>query len=336
MSLGAGSSAYTDDVLGAIASGLATDTRETGKRALEVVRTRAPELVSLSEQTGEDVVGTSAGFIEILLASLRTDVDLPWSEYEQRSRDFGRLRSAQGVPLESLIDVLAVYRRATIELVSLPLLGSPRHDELYGLAQRRLEDVTERLTTSIARGYLQHIAEEHLARESEMYGLAAVVTAMARSLDVHETAEVALVESLAALRLSTAALWLRERSTYKLMHTVGLDEDQVEEFGRQVGPHAPASASAMGRSESEVDRISSAEWNALRVQLKVRGRVVGTIERRDNCGPRVQRGRPPVRGGRGRPGCHRARPRAPVRERGTDGPPHRARQPSRVRKGDGA
>jgi diguanylate cyclase (GGDEF)-like protein len=62
------------------------------------------------------------------------------------------------------------------------------------------------------------------------------------------------------------------------MHTVGLDEDQVGEFGRQVGPHAQAAASASsGRTESDVDRISSAEWNALRVQLKVRGRVVGTM-----------------------------------------------------------
>src|SRR5947199_231123 len=145
------------------------------------------------------------------------------------------------------------------------------------LAQSRLEDMTERLTTAIARGFLDHIDEEHRARESEMYGLAAIVTAMGRSLDLGETAEVALVESLAALRLSTGALWLRERSTYKLAHTVGLDEDQVDEFARQVGPQGKASASALGRSESQVDRISGREWNALRAQLRVRGRTVGML-----------------------------------------------------------
>src|SRR5437762_7922438 len=177
----------------------------------------------------------------MMLAGLRTDLDLPWAEFEQRSRDYGRLRAAQDLPLESLLDVLAVYRRATIELLSRPIQGKPHYDEIMALAQSRLEDMTERLTTAIARGFLDHIDQEHRARESEMYGLAAIVNAMGRSHELGETAEVALVESLAALRLSTGALWLRERSTYKLVHTVGLERDQVDYFARQVGPHVKAS-----------------------------------------------------------------------------------------------
>ena len=268
---------YAVDVLGTLASGLGVDSSDSGRRALEVVRARAPELVALSEQTGEDMIQTSAGFIDMLLASLRSDIEPPWGEFEQRSRDYGRLRAAQGLPLESLIDVLAVYRRATIELLSRPIQGKPHYEEILALAQSRLEDVTERLTTAVVRGFLDHVGEEHRARESEMFGLAAIVTAMGRSLDLLETAEVALVESLAALRLSTGALWLRERSTYKLVHTVGLDEDQIDEFAKQVGPHGKASASALGRSESQVDRISGREWNALRAQLRVRGRTVGMM-----------------------------------------------------------
>jgi diguanylate cyclase (GGDEF)-like protein len=268
---------YAADVLGTLASGLGVDSTDSGRKALEVVRARAPDLVTLSEQTGEDLVATSAGFIDMLLASLRSDVEPPWDEFEHQSRDYGRLRAAQGLPLESLIDVLAVYRRATIELLSRPIQGQPHYDEIISLAQSRLEDVTERLTTAIARGYLDHVGEEHRARESEMYGLAAIVTAMSRSLDLHETAEVALVEALAALRLSTGAIWLRERSSYKLAHTVGLDEDQVDDFARQAGPHVKAVASALGRSESQVDRISGPEWNGLRAQLRVKGRTVGMM-----------------------------------------------------------
>src|SRR5438270_7455982 len=268
---------HAGDVLATLASGLGVDSRESGRKALEVVRARSPELVTLSEETGEDLITTSAGFIEMLLASLRSELELPWTEFGQRSRDYGRLRAAQGMPLESLIDVLAVYRRATIELLSRPIQGKPHYDEIIALAQSRLEDVTERLTTAIARGYLDYIDEEHRARESEMYGLAAIVSAMGRSLDLGETAEVALVETLAALRLSTGALWLRERSSYKLVHTVGLERDQVEDFGRKAGPHVKASASAVGRSESQVDRISGDEWNAMRAQLRVRGRTVGVM-----------------------------------------------------------
>ena len=170
-----------------------------------------------------------------------------------------------------------MYRRATIELLSRPIQGKPHYDEIIALAQSQLENVTERLTAAIARGYLEHVGEEHRARESEMYGLAAIVTAMGRSLDLHETAEVALVESLAVLRLSTGGLWLRERSSYRLVHTVGLDQDQIDGFARQVGPHVKAAATAVGRSESQVDRVSGPEWNALRAHLRVRGRTVGMM-----------------------------------------------------------
>ena len=34
------------------------------------------------------------------------------------------MKAAQGVPLETLIDVLAVYRRATIELITQPIEGT--------------------------------------------------------------------------------------------------------------------------------------------------------------------------------------------------------------------
>jgi diguanylate cyclase (GGDEF)-like protein len=268
---------YAVDVLATLASGLGVDSMESGRKALEVVRARSPELITISQQTGEDLVTTSAGFIDMLLAALRNDIEPHWNDFEQRSHDYGRLRAAQGLPLESLIEVLAVYRRATIELLSRPIQGKPHYDEIITIAQGRLEDVTERLTTAITRGYLDHIDEEHRTRESEMYGLAAIATAMGRSLDLNETAEVALVEALAALRLSTGAVWLRERSSYKLIHTVGLDADQVEDFARQVGPHVKASSSALGRSESQVDRISSQEWNALRAQLRVRSRTVAMM-----------------------------------------------------------
>lgn len=268
---------YATDMLGTLASGLSVDSVESGRKALEVVRARSPELVALTQQTGEDLVSTSASFIEMLLAALRTNVELPWEQFEQRSREYGKLRAAQGVPLESLIDVLAVYRRATVELISRPIQGKPRYDEILSLAQSRLEDITERLTTAIARGYLEHIDEQHRARENEMYGLAAIVTAIGRSLDLNETAEVALVEGLAALRLNAGAFWIRERSSYKLAHTVGLEQDEVEDFARQAGPQAKAAATANGRSESQVDRVASPEWNALRAQLRVRGRTVGIM-----------------------------------------------------------
>src|SRR5207302_793273 len=215
------------DVLSSLAAGLAADTGQTGQKTLKVIRARSPEMLRLSEETGEDLIATSAGFIDMLLMSLRSDVELDWSAHETRTREYGRLKAAQGVPLETLIDVLAVYRRATIELITQPIEGSTRRDEIFALAQSRLEDVVERLTTCVVRGYLEHLDAEHRTRETELYGLAAIVTSMGRSLDITETAEVALVETMAALRLNAGVLWLRERATFKLTHTSGLEPDQV-------------------------------------------------------------------------------------------------------------
>ena len=65
---------------------LAADTSQSGKKALAVVRARSSELMRLSEQTGEDLLATSTSFIDVLLLSLRSDLELPWSVFEQKAR----------------------------------------------------------------------------------------------------------------------------------------------------------------------------------------------------------------------------------------------------------
>lgn len=266
------------DVLSGLAAGLAVDTAESGKKASEVLRARAPELFELSEQTGEDLVATSASFIDVLLASLRSDVELHWDEYEQRARAQGRLRAAQGVALESVIEALAVYRRATIELLVQPLEGRPQSETVLSLAQSRLENVIERLTSNIARGYLDHLNEEHRVRENELYGLAAIAAVMGRSLDITDTAEVALAETLAAFGLDAGAIWLRERAAYKLVHAIGLEPDEIDEYIKLVGPDGKAAVSAVGRSESRVEGVVAHDgWNAVRAQLRLGGRSIGMM-----------------------------------------------------------
>jgi len=265
------------EILNSLAVGLAADSAMTGLKTLTVIRARSPQLVRLGEDTGEDLLGTSSRFIDMLLKSLRSDVELPWSDYEQRTRDYGQLKAAQGVPLEVLLDMLAVYRRATIELITQPIEGTMARDEIFALAHSRLAGVIERLTTCMVRGYVEHLDAEHRAREGELYGLAGIVTSMGRSLDLVETAEVALVETLAALRMSAGALWSRERSTFKLVHVLGLDPQDVDQFTRETGPHVKATVTAVGRSESRVDRGMGGEWNALRAHLRVKGRVVGVM-----------------------------------------------------------
>jgi two-component system cell cycle response regulator len=103
------------------------------------------------------------------------------------------------------------------------------------------------------------------------------VTSMGRYLDVVETAEAALVETLAALRLDAGALWLKERAAFRLARVSGLEGHEIADFTAETGPHVKASVTAIGRSESRVDRGLGDGWNALRAQLRVKGRVVGVM-----------------------------------------------------------
>src|SRR5258708_25335502 len=94
---------HQGNLLAAIAIGLAADTRESGSKALRVIRARSPELLRPYEQTGEDLAVTAAGFIDVLLASLHSDPDLPWFRYEQRALEYRPFRAAHAASLPSLI-----------------------------------------------------------------------------------------------------------------------------------------------------------------------------------------------------------------------------------------
>jgi hypothetical protein len=185
------------EMLSALVDELEVDPTDLGTRTLRVWRARSPGLVAQSEERGENPVATATRFMEMLLDCLRSDSELNWSECEQSSREYGRLRARQAVPLESLIGELAVYRRATMELISNPLLESSRRDEIVALAQSRLEDVTDHLNQAIAGGYFACVE----ARRPQRSCLAAAVSVMGqRSIYIARTAKSGLATTIAALR----------------------------------------------------------------------------------------------------------------------------------------
>lgn len=195
------------DILSALVDELEVDPAELGQRALKVWRERSPALVMLSENTGENPVATAAGFMQMLLGSLGSDADLDWSDCEQRSREYGRRRARQAVPLQSLIDELAVYRRATMELISTPLQENAGRDEILTLAQSRLQDVTDHVNQSIVAGYLGFIEGGR-----PQTSVAATVSAMGRrSSDLAQTARKGLGKTLSAVRLRARGRWLKAK-----------------------------------------------------------------------------------------------------------------------------
>src|ERR1700680_3506961 len=266
------------DLLSELADRLSAKVSEPGLAAAESVRAIDPELLrSHKDGSVDELVKTSVAFLEILFRSLRPDSKVPWNEYYTVAREASRRYAEKGVPLESLMEGLAVFRRSVVARVTDELGPSEYADEVLLLAQSRLGDVIEHLNSSFIRGYLDYTETRHRARQSELHGLYHIASALGRSLDVTEIAEVGLRETLKVLRLQAGALWTREGARLLLAKTLGLQPGEEEEFesGRS-GARVRVVEIASGPAESRVDRITG-EWSAIRAELRTKGVLLGAM-----------------------------------------------------------
>ncbi len=266
------------DLLSELADRLADDVGESGLEAAESVRSLAPEILKVQKDGSVDeLVRTSVKFLELLFRSLHTDSHVPWLEYYGMAREASRRYAEKGIPLESLTEGLAVFRRSVVARVTEELAGSAYSDEVIGLAQGRLGEVIEHMNSSFIRGYLDYTEARHRARQSELHGLYHIASALGRSLDVTEIAEVGLRETLQVLRLQAGAVWVREGARLKLAKTLGMQPGEEEEFtetGRSRLVKVVEIAS--GPAESRVDRITG-EWSAIRAELRTKGVLLGAM-----------------------------------------------------------
>src|SRR5437762_10936605 len=260
------------DLLTEIADRLSADATPSGMVAAEAITAIEPELLKgYKDGSLDDLVTMSTNFLRALFRSLRPDSKLPWPEYYTQARDYARRYAEKGVPLESLIEGLAVFRRTVIARVTEQVGESPYGDEVLLLAQSRLGDVVEHLNSSFIRGYLDYTESNHRARQTELHGLYHIASALGRSLDVSEIAEVGLRETLKVLGLQAGAVWIREGARLKLAKTIGMQQGEEEEFtesGRS-GLMRVVEISS-GPSESRVDRIMG-EGNAISAELRTTG-----------------------------------------------------------------
>src|SRR5881628_2769216 len=266
------------DLLSEVADRLSEDAIQSGIVAAEAVTAIEPELLKgYKDGSLDELVTMSTNFLRALFRSLRPDSNLPWPEYYTQAREYARRYAEKGVPLESLIEGLAVFRRTVAARVTEEVGESPYADEVLLLAQSRLGDVVEHMNSSFIRGYLDFTESKHQARQSELHGLYHIASALGRSLDVTEIAEVGLSETLQVLNLQAGAAWVREGARLKLAKTLGLEPGQEVEFavtGRP-GPLKVMEIST-GPAESRVDRVAG-EWSAIRAELRTKGVLLGAM-----------------------------------------------------------
>jgi len=265
------------DLLSELADRLSDKASESGLVAAESVRAIEPELLrSHKDGSVDELVKTSVAFLEILFRSLRPDSKVPWNEYYTVAREASRRYAEKGVPLESLMEGLAVFRRSVIARVTDEIGASDYADEVLLLAQSRLGDVIEHLNSSFIRGYLDYTETRHRARQTELHGLYHIASALGRSLDVTEIAEVGLRETLKVLGLQAGAVWVREGARLKLAKTIGMQPGEEEEFSESGRGHVKVVEVSSGPAESRVDRIAG-EWSAIRAELRTKGVLLGAM-----------------------------------------------------------
>src|ERR1700737_340933 len=266
------------DLLSELSDKLAANVAESGLVAAESVRAIEPEILKTrTEGTVDELVDASMKFLEVLFRSLRPDSKVPWHEYYTAAREFSQRYAEKGVPLESLMEGLAVFRRSVLARVTEELTDSEYADEVLLLAQSRLGDVVEHLNSSFIRGYLDYTELRHRARQTELHGLYHIASALGRSLDVTEIAEVGLRETLKVLGLQAGAVWVRDGARLKLAKTIGMQPGEEEEFSEsgRSGLVKVVEVSS-GAAESRVDRIAG-EWSAIRAELRTKGMLLGAM-----------------------------------------------------------
>ena len=197
------------DLLSKLAERLSADAGESGLVAAESVRSLAPEILK-SQKGGsvDDLVKTSEKFLELLFRSLNADSRIPWVEYYAIAREASRRYAEKGIPLEALMEGLSVFRRSVIARVTEEVAGDVGAEEVIRLAQGRVGEVIEHMNSSFIRGYLDFTEARHIARQTELHGLYHIASALGRSLDVTEIAEVGLRETLNVLQLQAGAVWV--------------------------------------------------------------------------------------------------------------------------------
>src|SRR5207245_11778568 len=103
------------DLLAEVADRLSTDATQSGMVVAEAVRAIEPELLKgYKDGSIDELVNMSINFLRALFRSLTADSKLPWPEYYTQAREYARRYAEQGVPLEALMEGLAMFRRTVV------------------------------------------------------------------------------------------------------------------------------------------------------------------------------------------------------------------------------
>src|SRR5438067_1516154 len=160
------------DLLAEVADRLSADATQSGMVAAEAITAIEPEVLKgYADGSGEELVTMSTNFLRALFRSLRPDSNLPWPEYYTQAREYARRYAEKGVPLEPLIEGLAVFRRTVAARANDEVGESPYAHEVLRQAHSRRGDDGQRMDSSLTLGDRDDPENEPLRRQRQRPGV---------------------------------------------------------------------------------------------------------------------------------------------------------------------
>ncbi|HEV2953999.1 MAG TPA: GGDEF domain-containing protein [Candidatus Dormibacteraeota bacterium] len=265
---------------------LSVDTGGLIETCVQATGDSVPEYFEIIEKSGEKVGAISAGLATMFLSAVQTEGDLLLYEFWDAMRAMGRRRCAQGVSLDTLLEVVSIHRQVVLAAVEAALGTGAGSEQALLTAQRRMEAAMEKHTLSLTRGYLDGMQERYQEQQGVLRALISVAGAMNRSLEVRDVAETGLSETLSATGMESGCLWLPGATGRDLVLAYSSGLTWEEDRALRESPRHPGGDDLIGRAATFEGSVRGSfslvpqgaqDWHALAVALRFKGELTGVL-----------------------------------------------------------
>jgi diguanylate cyclase (GGDEF)-like protein len=185
---------------------------------------RLPEYSRLLQKHHEDVQVVARAALQLFLELVvekrtATDKELSWI------RSAGRVRAAQGIALESMLQAQSIAREVAWAAIAETAEREGVDEEEVSDATLELSLFMEKVALSVTQGFLDHMKQAYEEEQQRLAVLVEIAKAMSRSLDLDEVVNVGLERIRGALGVEWAGLWL-----------VNLEKGTLRLFAQQADP----------------------------------------------------------------------------------------------------
>jgi len=250
--------------------------------AVSEITARVPDYTRSLEAAGEQPAALVAGTLGLMLQGLR-DRDLA-VQAAPVVRQMGRTRCDLGVPLDTLLEAMAIIRDLLAHAFERAARFDGASENAVLVGVQRLERMETALLVQLARGYMDAVHERGRHQRDVMQAMVTITAALNRAIELSDVAQTGLSAVIAGLRADAGALWLRSEDPHELAvaYTAGLKWDEDRRLRVAAGTPFPIveraahSRSALGHGGLGT-KVRPLLRSVVAVRLRVRSEVLGVL-----------------------------------------------------------